>query len=219
MKNLSKTKNLQMIFSFLISGIISSGISTIIKYYIDFLEDTAGSYNIAIISGMPLRDFLIKVLLLALGLLAFAGLFIRNKVTPSEKIALHWYVLPLSIFWIALPHISAYTVSRFTGTLLPQTISSIAIIVNVVFMMVSMLFAVASAAELLNSVVKLSEIEAKALCISSIICGIPFGLGITSLAVQLIEATLGLPYAFTFLGVFALIIGILLCICKPFNRK
>lgn len=83
MKTANKTGS--SIVYFLTSVVLSCTAVILIHYYIPFVKQTAGTYNIAMLLGDPLRDFLIKALLLIAGIRAFLTFFVKSKKAPKGK--------------------------------------------------------------------------------------------------------------------------------------
>lgn len=195
--------------SFIASTLLSSALFFAAKNYIEFLELTSGSYNIAVLFGMPLRDFLLILLLTVAGVLAFVTYIVKAKKFADKRL----YTLSLTIMgllWIALPHISIYTISRFTGLLILQTVSGIAIIANVVFMMISICCGFTAIVDIVGDALQ-GNGNAPVL-----IAGIPTGFGLTLTLGALLSSTLGLGGVMTVLGVLLLAFGIAVAI---FGKK
>lgn len=75
MKTANKTSKSTLYF--FTSALLSAAAIFAINHYIEFVEQTAGSYNIVMLFGLPLRDFLITVLFIAAGILAFLTFVIK----------------------------------------------------------------------------------------------------------------------------------------------
>ena len=187
--------------SFIASTLLSSALFFAAKNYIEFLELTSGSYNIAVLFDMPLRDFLLILLLTVAGILAFVTYAIKVKKFAGKRLYTLSFTI-MGLLWIALPHISIYTISRFTGLLILQTVSGIAIISNVVFMMISICCGFTAIVDILGDALQ-GNGNAPVL-----IAGIPTGFGLTLTLGALLSSTLGLDGVMTVLGVLLLAFGI-----------
>lgn len=205
------------LFSFLISAVISAAFVVAFKYYITFSEEAAGSYQIITIFGDSIKVFLIKILSVIASLIAFITFIIKSKEKYRGKVIFPIFLSLFGIIWMILPAISAYTISRFTGLLIVQTVSSIAIIANAVFFMLSMCFAGISAIDVIHSIIVIPEENKRANCFATTICGVPFGISLAILVSSIIQSSLGLNSIFILIGVVALLIGLLNIICCKFK--
>lgn len=212
MKTANKTGS--EIVYFLTSVILSSAAVVSIKYYIPFVGQTAGTYNIAMLFGAPLRDILIKALLLVSGILAFLTFIVKFKKTPKGKRIYPFYIIALGILWMILPFLSAYTISRFTGALILQTVSSIAIIANVVFMMISVCCGIIAVTDIVHNLFSFSKKEDIANCAVMLLTGIPAGCALAFLLSSALKSVIGLSGIYIVYGVMILIAGIVGSIVK-----
>lgn len=208
----NKTKGSLMAFSFLMSTVLTSSLIAAYKYYDVFLQKTAGTYNVAVLFGEPLKYFLIKVLLLAAGLIAFIVFFICGRKSYEKPIFVH-SVAVQAVTWCVLPLISAYGLSRLTGLLLPQSNSGIAIIANVVFMMIGVCGAIISCADLVRQIQMLKLRGDRGNCFAMVLAGLPVGYAIAVLLVPLIEQGKGYGPIYPVMGVLVLIVGLLSRFC------
>lgn len=205
MKTANKTGS--AIVYFLISVILSSAAFFSVHYYIPFVEQTAGTYNIVMLSGEPLRDFLIKILLLVSGILAFLTFVVKFRKAPKGKKIYPFYIIALGGLWILLPFLSTYTISRFTGNLIIQTVSSIAIIANVVFMMISVCCGIIAVIDIVHNLFSFSEKEDTANFSAILLAGIPTGCALAFLLSSALQPAIGLSGIFTVLGLMIFIAG------------
>lgn len=206
MKNIAKAKSALMTAIFLKSAVLSSFAVILVKYYIQFLEQTAGSYNIAMLFGEPLRSFLIKVLFIAAGLIAFAVFMIKAKFKNNAVLS-NGFIIATGALLAILPLLSVYTISRFTGYLIIQTVSGIAIIANVVFMMVSVLCASIAVIDIIHNILQSNQ-EDRANQTAMLMAGIPFGCGCALLIGSVLGSAAGLGAVYVLFGVLAVVIGI-----------
>lgn len=206
MKTANKTGCL--IADFLTSAVLSCTAVISINYYIPFVKQTAGTYNIVMIFGGPLRDFLIKILLLLAGILVFVTFFVKSKTALKEKRIYPFYMIGMGILWIILPFLSAYTISRFTGDLILQTVSGIAIIANVVFMMISVCCGMIAVTDIIHNLL-LCENKSKADTAVSLLSGIPTGCALTFLLTSVLQPRIGLNGIFIVFGAAVVLIGLL----------
>lgn len=205
MKTANKTGLL--IVNFLTSAILSSATVISVHYYIPFVKQTAGTYNIAMLLGDPLRDFLIKALLLVAGILAFLTFLVKSKKAPNDKIIYPFYMIGMGALWIILPFLSAYTISRFTGDLIAQTVSGIAIIANVVFMMVSVCCGLIAVIDIIHNILLSCENDSKANCCAALLTGIPTGSALALLLTSALQPSIGLNGVYIVFGVITVMIG------------
>lgn len=205
MKTANKTGS--AIVYFLISVILSSAAFFSVHYYIPFVEQTAGTYNIVMLSGEPLRDFLIKILLLVSGILAFLTFVVKFRKAPKGKRIYPFYIIALGGLWILLPFLSTYTISRFTGNLIIQTVSSIAIIANVVFMMISVCCGIIAVIDIVHNLFSFSEKEDTANFSAILLAGIPTGCALAFLLSSALQPAIGLSGIFIVLGLMIFIAG------------
>lgn len=215
MKN--KNKLSFQFFSFLICAVISAAFTVAFKYYITFSEEAAGSYQIITIFGDPLKIFLIKILSVAASLLALITFIIKSIWNRKNKILFPIFLTLFGLIWIILPVLSAYTISRFTGLLIVQTVSSIAIISNAVFFMISMCFAGISLVDVIQSIIIMPDKKGIANCFASAICGIPFGISLAIFLSSVLETYLGSSSIFIFWGIVAFFIGLISKRCITLN--
>ncbi|MDE5996094.1 MAG: hypothetical protein K2G56_04175, partial [Eubacterium sp.] len=194
--------------------VLSSVAVIAIKYYITFAEQTAGSYSIAMLFGDTLRDFLIKALMIIAGILAFATFAVKAKTDKTTIKLYPFYMIGMGFLWIALPFISAYTLSRFTGMLITQTVSGIAIIANVVFMMISVCCGLIAVIDIIHNLITPCENNSKADRCAALLTGIPTGCASALLLIPALQSSIGLSGIFTALGVATVIIGIINVIIK-----
>lgn len=205
MKTANKTGLL--IVNFLTSAILSSATVISVHYYIPFVKQTAGTYNIAMLLGDPLRDFLIKALLLVAGILAFLTFLDKSKKAPNGKIIYPFYMIGMGALWIILPFLSAYTISRFTGDLIAQTVSGIAIIANVVFMMISVCCGLIAVIDIIHNILLSCENDSKANCCAALLTGIPTGSALALLLTSALQPSIGLNGVYIMFGVMTVMIG------------
>lgn len=211
MKTANKTGCL--IADFLTSAVLSSAVVISINYYIPFVKQTSGTYNIVMLLGDPLRDFLIKVLLLAAGILAFLTFFVKSKTTHPSKRIYPFYMIGMGALWIILPFLSAYTISRFTGDLILQTVSGIAIIANVVFMMISVCCGIIAVTDIIHNLL-ICENKSKANSAASLLTGIPTGCALAFLLTSVLQPMIGLNGVFIVFGAVTAVIGMINLLIK-----
>lgn len=213
MKKASKTGSL--VINFLTSVILSSVTVISFLYYIPFVKQTAGTYNITMLLGDSLRDFLIKALLLVAGILAFLTILVKSKKAPKGKTIYPLYMIGMGALWIILPFLSAYTISRFTGDLIVQTVSGIAIIANVVFMMISVCCGLIAVIDVICNLLTPCEDNSKANCCAALLTGIPTGCASALLLIAVLQPIIGLSGVFIVFGVITVLIGTIdLLFCK-----
>lgn len=210
MKTANKTGSL--VVNFLTSVILSSVTVISVHYYIPFVKQTAGTYNIVMLLGDPLRDFLIKVLLLISGILAFSTFLVKSKKAPKGRKIYPFYMIGMGALWIVLPFLSAYTVSRFTGDLIIQTVSGIAIIANVVFMMISVCCGLIAMIDIIHNLLIPCENNSKAYCCAAFLTGIPTGCALALLLTSALQSAIGLSGIFIMFGMVTAIVGIIVAI-------
>lgn len=208
MKRIIKSNFMMLLSSFLTSAVLSSAAVIAIKYYITFAEQTAGTYSIAMLFGDTLRDFLIKALLIVAGILAFATFAIKAEKRKSDKKLYPFYMIGMGVLWILLPFMSAYSISRFTGMLITQTVSGIAIIANVVFMMISICCGLIAVIDIIHNLLTPCEDNSKVNCWAALLTGIPTGCALALLLTSALQSTIGLSGIFIVFGVIIVIIGI-----------
>lgn len=216
MKN--KTNIGFQLLSFLTCAVISAAFIIAFKYYITFSEETAGSYQVITIFGDSIKIFLIKILSVVASLLAFITFMIKSKEKYKERIIFPIYLFLFGILWMILPAVSAYTISRFTGLLIIQTVTSIAIISNTVFFMLSMCFAGISAIDLIYNIIMIPEKKKSANCLATAICGVPFGISLAILLSSILQASFGLNSVFILVGAIAVVIGVISTIFNPLKQ-
>lgn len=212
MKTANKTGAL--IFYFLTSVALSSITVISIKYYIPFVKQTAGTYNIAMLLGDPLRDFLIKVLLFVSGILAFLTFIVKSKKAQKGKKIYPFYMIGMGALWMILPFLSAYSISRFTGDLIIQTVSGIAIIANVVFMMISVCCGMIAVTDMLYNLLVFCEKNSKADFCAALLTGIPTGCALALLLTSALQPSIGLSGVFIVFGAVTAAIGIMNLLLK-----
>lgn len=217
MKTANKTGSL--VVNFLTSVILSSATVISIHYYIPFVKQTAGTYNIAMLLGDPLRDFLIKALLLVAGILAFLTFLVKSKKAPKGKTIYSSYMIGMGALWIILPFLSAYTISRFTGDLIIQTVSGIAIIANVVFMMISVCCGMIAVIDIIHNLLTSCENISKANCCAALLTGIPTGCALALSLTTALQPAIGLNGIFTVFGVIMVIVGIVNIVSNKLIRS
>lgn len=198
-----------LLSSFFTSAILASVTTIAIKYYIPFIQQTAGSYSITMLFGETLRDFLIKVLLLVSGLLAFAFFLIKGIKYKKQKRFSPGFMIALGIVWLILPLLSAYSISRFTGTLIPQTITGIAIIANVVFMMASVCFGIFAVIDIVHNLLLFSEKGNQANCAAMLLSGVPAGCAAALLLSSALQPAIGLSGIFILFASITIVIGLI----------
>lgn len=208
MKRIIKSNFMMLLSSFLTSAVLSSVSVIAVKYYIAFAEQTAGSYSIAMLFGDTLRDFLIKALSIIAGILAFATFAVKAKKCKTPKKLYPFYMIGMGILWILLPFMSAYSISRFIGMLITQTVSGIAIIANVVFMMISICCGLIAVIDIIHNLLTPCEDNSKANCWAALLTGIPTGCALALLLTSALQSTIGLSGIFIVFGVIIVIIGI-----------
>lgn len=206
-----KTKNTAgaSIAYFLTSVILSSVSAVSIRYYIPFVKQTAGTYNIVMLFGEPLRDFLIKVLFLVAGILAFLTFLVKSKKASKGKTIYPFYMIGMGALWIILPVLSAYTISRFTGDLIIQTVSGIAVIANVVFMMISVCCGIIAVTDIIHNLFTAYENGSKASHCAALLTGIPTGCAFAFLFTSALQSAIGLSGIFIVFGVIMAVVGII----------
>jgi len=215
-----KTKNNinELIFSFLISAVLSAITVVTIKYYIPFSNEAAGSYAVANIFGDSIKIFLIKILSVVAGFLAFITFLLKSRNKFKSVILFPRFMIAFGILWMILPLLSSYIISRFTGMLIVQTVTGIAIIANVVFMMLSLCFALIAAIDLVHSIIMLSEREQRANCFAMLLCGIPSGCALAVMLSSILKSSYGLSCIFVLFGIMVFLIGVLSLISKSFCK-
>lgn len=209
MKQNIKSNFISLLSLFLTSVVLSSVAVIAVKYYITFAEQTAGSYSIAILFGDTLRNFLTKVLFLVAGMLAFLTFLVKSKKAPNGKIIYPYYMVGMGALWIILPYLSAYSISRFTGNLIVQTVSGIAIIANVVFMMVSVCCGLIAVIDIVHNLLVPCENNCKANHCATLLTGIPTGCALALLLTSALQSLIGLNGIFIVFGVIMVVIGII----------
>lgn len=195
-------------FSFLVSAVVSAAAAAAALYYIPFSNETAGSYFVAEIFGDPLKIFLIKILSVAASLIAFIVFIVKSRRKACAKPLFPGFLIAFGVIWMALPLLSSYVLSRFTGSLIIQTVSGIAEIANAVFMMLSVCFAGICVIDLAHCILMLCERKRRADCLAFFLCGIPFGISCAVFISSALQATAGLSSIFVLLGAAASVIGI-----------
>lgn len=199
---------------FLTSVILSACTVVSVNDYIPFIKRTAGTYNIAMLLGDPLRDFLIKVLLFVAGILAFLTFLVKSKKAPKGKKIYPFYMIGMGALWMILPLLSAYTISRFTGDLIIQTVSGIAIIANVVFMMFSVCCGMIAVIDMIHNILSSCENSSKANHCAVLLTGIPTGVALALLMTSALQSAIGLNGIFIVFGAIAFVIGIVNLLLK-----
>ena len=117
-----------------------------------------------------------------------------------------------------LPVLSVYIISRFTGLLIIQTVSSVAIISNAVFFMISMCFVVISAIDMIHSIIIIPEKRKRRLLFSSNLrCAFWNFFGNIFVLRFTIIFRLG-GSVFILAGVTAVVIGVLSMIINPLKN-
>lgn len=213
MKNKQKLNSL--FSSFLTSFLLTLFIFVAVKYYITFSNETAGSYQIAVVFGDSLKIFLIKVLSLAIGVISLVTFALKSSKKAQHKVLFPAFITAAGVLWFILPFLSAYTVSRFSGNLTTQSVAGIAIIANVVFMMVSVCCTVIGAIDFVHTaIMNVDSKESKANIISMVLSGVAFGVGIFVFAVPIIISSYGLNYVFSAIGVLLFTAGLYMIITK-----
>lgn len=212
MKTANKTGS--SIVYFFTSVVLSCAAVISIHFYIPFVKQTAGTYNIAMLLGDPLRDFLIKVLLLIAGILAFLTFFVKSKKAPKGKKIYPYYMIGMGALWIILPFLSAYTISRFTGDLIVQTVSGIAIIANVVFMMISVCCGIIAVIDIIHNLIAFCEKDSKANCCAALLTGVLTGCALALLLTSALQPAIGLNGIFIVFGAVTAVIGIINLLLK-----
>lgn len=197
-----------LFFSFLVSAVISAAGVVAVKYYIPFSNETAGSYAVATIFGDPIKIFLIKILSVVAALLAFVTFLIKSRKNARNKVLFPGFTVAFGVLWLIFPLLSSYMISRFTGSLIIQTVTGIAIIANAVFMMLSVCFAGISAVDLLHCIM-MSDREKRANCTAMFLCGIPFGIALAVFLSSALQSSVGLSYVFVLFGALAVLTGVL----------
>lgn len=211
-----KNKISSMVASFSTAVLLSAFAVISFKYYIPFSNEVAGSYGIATVLGDTLKIFLIKVLLLAMGIIALLIFALKSSKKAQHKVLFPGFITAMGALWLILPVLSAYTISRFTGNLTTQSVAGIAIIANAVFMMISVCCAVVSFIDFIHTLaMNTSAKENRADIIAVFLSGIPAGVGIAVFAVPAIASAYGLSYAFAIFGGLSVIAGICMVIIKP----
>ena len=209
MKRNIKSNFMMLLSSFLTSAVLSSAAVIAVKYYITFAEQTAGSYSIAMLFGDTLRDFLIKALSIIAGILAFATFAVKAEKCKTDKKLYPFYMIGMGILWILLPFISAYSISRFTGMLITQTVSGIAIIANVVFMMISICCGIIAGIDVIHNLLSFCENNSKANHCAVLLTGVPTGCAFALLLTSALQSAIGLGGIFIVFGVIAVLVGII----------
>ena len=211
--NASKKTGCSILY-FLTSSILSSVAVISVQYYIPFVKQTAGTYNIVMLLGDPLRDFLIKALLLVAGVLAFLTFLVKSKKHKTVKIIYPSYMIGMGTLWIILPFLSAYTISRFTDSLIIQTVSGIAIIANTVFMMISICCGIIVVIDIIHNLLIPCENNRKANCCAALLTGIPTGCALAFLLVSALQPSIGLSGIFIVFGIITAVVGLMNLLLK-----
>lgn len=214
MKSVNKT--VSYILKFFTSVLLTSAACISFRHYIKFVELTAGSYNIAMVLGQPLRDFLITLLLLVAGVLAFLT-FVFKSCKRKESTIYPYYLIGMGALWVILPSISVYNISRFTGTLIYQTVSGIAIIANVVFMMISVCCGLVAATDIIGRLFFAPQRENSGYASAVILTGIPTGYAFSTLMTAVLKPAVGLSGVFITIGVLTAAVGALSVIMTKKN--
>ncbi len=209
MKQNIKSNFISLLSLFFTSAVLSSVAVIAVKYYMAFAEQTAGSYSIAILFGDPLRSFLIKALLLAAGILAFLTFLVKSKKTPKGKMMYPFYMIGMGALWIILPYLSAYSISRFTGNLIVQTVSGIAIIANVVFMMISVCCGLIAVIDIIHNLFTTCENSSKANHCAVLLTGVPTGCALALLLTSALQSLVGMSGVFIVFGAIMAVAGII----------
>lgn len=204
----SKSINL-FILSFLTCAVLSAAAVVSVKYYVPFSNEVAGSYMVAEIFGDSIKIFLIKILSVVAGWIALVTFLVKTRKRSGQKVLFPGFMIGFGVLWMILPFLSAYTISRFTGSLIIQTVSGIAIIANAVFMMLSVCFAGISAIDLIHCIFLIPDREKRAGCAAALLCAVPFGIASIVFLSNVLQLSLGLSYLFVLLGAAALLVGIL----------
>lgn len=216
MKKYFKTDLRYLISSLLTTSVLVSAVVVGFKYYFTFLNETAGSYSIATIFGEPLRNLILRILFFVAGLIMLAFFMIKSSDKFCNKCLYPVFLSLAGLFWIILPLLSSYTISRFTGSLIYQTVVSIAIIANVVFMMLSVCFGMIAFVDFISEIVKLNKTDASN-CVSMILCGAGLGSSFVLLIAPVVQETGGIKTLFLIIGILLLISGPVCKIFKPYK--
>lgn len=120
-----------------------------------------------------------------------------------------FYLIGMGVLWIVLPFLSVYTISRFTGTLIIQTVSGIAIIANVVFMMISVCCGIIAVIDLIQSLIASGKKEETANFSAMLLTGITTGCALAFLLPAVLNSIIGLSGIFTLFGVLISLTGII----------
>lgn len=211
---MATNKTSSAIRCFITSTLLSTAFFFAIKHYIEFIEQVAGSYNIVMLFGMPLRDFLLIVLLFVAGILAFLTFLVKSVKCKKPKTIYPFYLVLMGILWIILPYLSVYTISRFTGDLILQTVSSIAIIANAVFMMVSVCCGIIAIIDFIHGIIDSEIKESSADSVAMLLAGIPTGYGLILLLTGLLTSVLGISGIVTLIGILNLAVGLITIVFK-----
>ena len=204
----SGNKTVSYILKFLTSAVLTSAAYILINHYTEFLELTAGSYNIAMIFGEPLRSFLMILLLFVAGILAFITFIVKSAKRKENKALYPYYLMGMGGLCIVLPFISVCVISRFTGTLIYQTVSGIAIIANVVFMMISVCCGLIGAVDIIGCLFSSSEKENSRTLSAVILTGVPTGCALSALLTAALNSVIGISGVFIVSGILSIIVGI-----------
>lgn len=205
------------LMSFLLTtSVLVSAVIVGFKYYFDFLDETAGSYSIATVFGEPLRNLILKILFFVAGLIILAFSMIKSSGKLNNKCLHSIFLSVAGLLWIILPLLSSYTISRFTGLLICQTVVSIAVISNVVFMMLSACFGMIALVDLALDIVELNKTDASN-CVLMILCGAVLGSSFVLLIAPIVQQTGGIKTLFLIIGILLLISGPVCKIFKPYK--
>ncbi|MGN1418974.1 MAG: hypothetical protein ACI4W6_06575 [Acutalibacteraceae bacterium] len=209
----SKKSNIKAAIGYFAAAFsVTSLIYLLFQFYDEFLTQTAGSYFIAYIAGETLSDFLLQLLTAVVGVILFVFVLLKAK-RKNKKTLYPIFLIIGGVLAAILPGISHYTVSRFTGALLSQTVTGIAIIANVVFTMLCICFLCLTVTDMIFSLLSQPK-EHQGVSAAMTVAGVPFAIGLASLLSTIITASQGLNTVFVLFGVLGAIIGIVLSILK-----
>lgn len=155
----AKSKGCLLTFSFLISTIFSLTSVIAVKNHIPLVEEIAGTYFVSYISGMLIRDFLMRVIFAAVGVVAFL-IFLICGLKGFKKPLFPYFTVVCGIFLLLIPNLSAYTFSRFAGTLLSQTITGTIIIINACLMTIGSGFGIVAVIDFVRQSICLKKLQA-----------------------------------------------------------
>ncbi|MGN1123913.1 MAG: hypothetical protein ACI4RR_06175 [Eubacterium sp.] len=202
--------------SFFTAFSLSCCIYVLVKYYDEFIYATAGSYFVTNIFNEPLKIFLFKVLTIVTGLACLISVIV--KICKKNKADIYPRLLIVGgILFAVLPAVSYYTVSRFTGNLLVQSVTGIAIIANTVFTMASVCFFALAITDYIFSVFYTEKAYA-AVNASAFFAGVIFGIGLAWLLSTILNSLYGLNIIFVLFGIITAVLSFVSALLIKANK-